>query len=122
MIAITVDDSGEERGIRALLDSDVANAFRGRFDYRVEFAAGDADAQVEAVLDVLAPKSEAVWFTDQDPAERVRVPIFYLDYQGQPVTPNHDQLYDVARAIVTAIRTATAPAPPQTGDPDHAQP
>ena len=70
----------------------------------------DADVQVEAVLDVLAPKSEAVWFTDQNPAERVRVPIISLDYQGIPVSPNHDQLLGLARAIVTAIRTASGPA------------
>ena len=85
--------------------------------------AGDADAQVEAVLDVLAPRADTVWFIGQDPAEPPRVPIFYLDYQGQPVTPNHDQLYDVARAIVTAVRTASAPDPrtPQQREQDHAE-
>lgn len=36
MIVIQVDSPDEERALRALLNSDVASAFRGRYDYRIE--------------------------------------------------------------------------------------
>jgi hypothetical protein len=36
------------------------------------------------------------------------VPIIRLEYQGQAVMPNDEQMRDLARAIVTAVRTASA--------------
>jgi hypothetical protein len=69
----------------------------------------DVSDVVEAVLDVLAPRADTVWFIDQDPAEPPRVPIIRLEYQGQAVMPNDEQMRDLARAIVAAVRTASAP-------------
>jgi hypothetical protein len=64
----------------------------------------DADRQVEAVLDVLAPKVDAgplaIAYGPQ------RWPIFRFDYEGHSVMPTDDQLRSLAEQIVTAIRTA----------------
>jgi hypothetical protein len=83
----------------------------------------DVSDVVEAVLDVLAPRADTVWFIDQDPAEPPRVPIIRLEYQGQAVMPNDEQMRDLARAIVTAVRTAYAPDPrtPQEREQDPAE-
>jgi hypothetical protein len=60
------------------------------------------EAQVEAVLNVLAP------FVDGPPDfAPQRWPIFRLDYDGQMVMPNDDQVRALAEQIVTAIRTAS---------------
>ncbi len=66
-------------------------------------AGHDAGRQVEAVLDVLAPKIDAgaLGFGPQ------RWPIFRFDYEGHSVMPDDGQLRSLAEQIVTAVRTAS---------------
>ena len=68
----------------------------------------EAAAQVEAVLNILAPVSEGLTAVGLGPP--VRVPVILLDYEGGPVQPNDEQLTALVRQIVTAVRTASGPA------------
>lgn len=64
----------------------------------------DAEAMVEAVLDVLAPE------IDGPPGfGGVRWPRIRYDHEGTMVVPDDEQLRGLATQIVTAIRTATTP-------------
>jgi hypothetical protein len=63
---------------------------------------GDADRQVQAVLNVLAPYVDGI-----PPYGPVRFPLFMLDYDGVAVRPSDEQVAGLARAIVTAVRTAS---------------
>jgi hypothetical protein len=75
---------------------------------------GEADprAQVEAVLDVLAPRIDCPPDLAGMPGmmPSVRVPKILLDYDGQPVRPTDAQCRAIAEQVVTAIRTASGPA------------
>lgn len=63
-------------------------------------------AQVEAVLNVLAPYVDGIGdFAPQ------RWPIFRFDYDGQMVMPADEQVRALAEQIVTAIRTASGEEP-----------
>ena len=59
--------------------------------------------QVEAVLDILAPKIALPLRS----ASAVRVPIIFIDYHGTAVRPDEQTLQALAEQIVTAIRTAS---------------
>ena len=53
----------------------------------------DPSAQVEAVLDILAPKPDLPpGFTYAPGLEDLRLPRIYVDWDGQPVRPNDRQL------------------------------
>jgi hypothetical protein len=62
----------------------------------------DADQQVEAVMNVLAPHVDGPPGTTPQ-----RWPIFRFDYQGDMVLPTDDQVRALAQSIVAAIRTAS---------------
>lgn len=74
--------------------------------------AGDPEAQVEAVLDVLAPLIPGPpGFAPQ------RWPVFRFDYDGIMVVPDETQVRALAEQVVTAVRTASGPGEPPSGDP-----
>lgn len=76
-------------------------AFRAGADW-ADAAAGNPQAQADAVMNVLAPH------VDGPPGSGPqRWPVFRLDYDGQMVVPSDGQVRALAEAIVTAIRTAT---------------
>jgi len=69
----------------------------------------DVSAQVDAVLDVLAPHPDLPpGFTYAPSLENLRVPQILIDYNGQAVRPNDGQLHDLAERIVTAVRNASS--------------
>jgi hypothetical protein len=69
--------------------------------------ARDAVRQVEAVLDVLAPRVDLGDLGPAIGADSVRVPRILLDHDGTPVMPSDAQVRSLAEQIVTAIRTAS---------------
>jgi hypothetical protein len=71
----------------------------------------DTTRQVEAVLDVLAPRPDiaAEAMTALGIRPGVRYPVIRFDYEGQAIMPNDEQLRALAEQIVTAIRTAAGP-------------
>lgn len=75
----------------------------------------NADAMVEAVLDVLAPKTDqahltALGFDLAATLAEVRLPVILLIGDREALMPTDAQLRDLAERIVTRIRTATAAA------------
>src|SRR5215831_1455014 len=84
---------------------------------------GDPGAQVEAVLDVLAPKPDLpAGFVYAAGIEDLRIPRILVDWDGQAVRPDDAMLRTIAEQIVTAVRTASGPAaePVEFGPEDHA--
>lgn len=63
-----------------------------------------ADVQVEAVLDVLAPKPDLPPGFDYAPGlADLRIPRILVEYDRQPVRPDDRMLRAIAEQIVTAI-------------------
>ena len=85
-------------------------------------AGHDVDCQVEAVLDILAPKTDvpAEYATVLGLTPGVRVPIIRFDYEGRAIMPSDEQIRAFAEQIVTAVRTAvgTVPRPDHEPGPD----
>ena len=63
---------------------------------------GDAEAQAEAVLNILAPYVDGPLGIAP-----VRWPLLAFHDQGRAILPTDPQLRHLARQIVTAIRTAS---------------
>lgn len=70
----------------------------------------DPVAQVEAVLDVITPKTDPEIALALGMTEPLRQPILYAEYQDHVVRLNEDQSRALAEQIVTAIRTASGRA------------
>ena len=79
----------------------------------------DANRQVEAVLDILAPIPDVgpEYLAVLGLTAGVRVPAIRFDFEGRAVMPSDEQIRALAEQIVTAVRTATGPAPDV--DPDR---
>lgn len=75
-------------------------------------APADPAAQVEAVLDVLAPEPDipADARKSLGISDGLRVPIILVEHHGNAVYPTDEQLRALAEQIVTAIRTASGRA------------
>jgi hypothetical protein len=67
----------------------------------------DVDRQVEAVMDVLAPRAGGI----PGLIGPVRCPLILFDHDGTAVMPSDAQVRMLAEQIVTAIRTAAGGAP-----------
>ena len=72
--------------------------------------------QVEAVLNILAPIPDVgpEYLAVLGLTAGVRVPAIRFDFEGRAVMPSDEQIRALAEQIVTAVRTAVGPTPPDT--------